>query len=371
MIKFGLTAGAALLLTTSAVSALGLDRSNQDITAIFETGNFAELSFGYITPNLTGTDVLGNPIANVGNAFSQVGASIKMDITEQISFGLIIDEPFGADVTYGGGQFTTMLGGTEALLNSTALTAIGRYKFNESFSVHAGFRYQTLEGDITLSGLAYGALNGYNVAMTNGAGTGYVAGVAYERPDIALRVALTYNSAITNEFDTTESLNGAPLGVGTTEVDSPEAWNLDFQTGIAANTLVFGQIRHAIYSQTILTPTTFGALTGGASITDIEDGTSYTVGVGRKFSDAFSGSIALGYEGEGSDDLVSPLSPTNGSMSISVGGQYTMDNIVFSGGVRYTMLVDARPETGTPDTARASFTDGDALSVGMSVGFRF
>jgi long-chain fatty acid transport protein len=371
MIKFGLTAGAALLLSTSIAGAVGLDRSNQDITAIFETGNYAELSFGYVMPNLTGVDVLGNSIDNVGNAFSQLGGSVKMDFNDQMSFAFIIDRPFGADVTYGGSPAGTMLGGTEAILTSTAFTALGRYKFNDNFSVHGGVRYETLEADITLAGLAYGGLNGYNVLLENGSGTGYVVGVAYERPDIALRVALTYNSAITNEFDTTETLNGAPLGVGTTEVESPEAWNLDFQTGIAANTLVFGQIRHAMYSQTILTPATFGALTGGASITDIEDATSYSVGVGRKFSDAFSGSVAIGYEATGDDDLVSPLSPTDGLISISVGGQYTMDNLVFSGGIRYSMLGDARPETGTPDTARASFTDGDALSIGLSVGYRF
>ena len=371
MIKNGVTAGAALLLSTSMAGAVGLDRSNQDITALFETGNYAELSFGNVMPNLTGIDVLGNPIDNVGNAFSQLGGSVKMDFNDQISFAFIIDRPFGADVTYGGAPASSMLGGTEAILNSTAFTAMGRYKFNDNFSVHGGLRYQTLEADITLAGLAYGPLNGYNVQLENGAGTGYLVGVAYERPDIALRVALTYNSAITNEFDTTERLNAAALGIGTTNVESPEAWNLDFQTGIAANTLVFGQIRHAMYSQTILTPTTFGALTGGASITDIEDGTSYTIGVGRKFSDAFSGSISIGYEAEESDDLVSPLSPTNGLISIGFGGQYTMENLVFSGGIRYSLLGDARPETGTPDTARAQFTDGDALSVGLSVGYRF
>ena len=379
MIKNGLTAGAAVLLTTSMAGAVGLDRSNQDITAIFETGNYAELSFGYVTPNLTGVDVLGNSIDNVGNAFSQLGGSIKMDVNDQMSFAFIIDQPVGADVTYGGAALTTMLGGTEAILTSTAFTALGRYKINENFSVHGGLRYQTLEADITLSGLAYinpligpgSGLSGYNVDLQNGSGTGYVIGAAYERPDIALRVALTYHSEIENEFDAAESLRGATVAVGTTTVSSPEAWNLDFQTGIAANTLVFGQIRHAVYSQTILTPDFFGSATGGASITDIEDGTSYTIGVGRKFSDAFSGSISLGYEAEGSDDLVSPLSPTNGLMSVSVGGQYTMDNLVFSGGVRYSMLGDARPETGTPDEARAQFTDGDALSVGLSVGFRF
>ena len=48
-----------------------------------------------------------------------------------------------------------------------------------------------------------------------------------------------------------------------------------------------------------------------------------------------------------------------------------MDSVVISGGVRYTWLGDARPETGTPDEPRATFTDNTALALGMSVGFRF
>ncbi len=109
----------------------------------------------------------------------------------------------------------------------------------------------------------------------------------------------------------------------------------------------------------------------GASITDIDDGTAYSVGIGRRFSDAFSASVSVGYEPEGDDDLVSPLSPTNGNYSLSVGGQYTMGDVILSGGIRYTWLGDARPETGTPDTPRASFEGSSALGVGVSVGFRF
>jgi len=207
--------------------------------------------------------------------------------------------------------------------------------------------------------------------LTNGSGSGWLAGVAYERPAIALRVALTYFSPIDNEFDTAESLAGAPRGVGSTIVTSPEAFNLDCQTGIAANTLLFANVRYARYEDTILSPNFFGVATGGASITDIDNSYGVNIGIGRKFSDSFSGSIAFGYEPEGDDDLVSPLSPTNGSRSISIGGQYTVGDIVLSGGVRYTMLGDARPETGTPDVARATFADNDALAVGFSIGFRF
>ena len=360
----------ALMLTSTSAFALGLDRTNQDITAIFEPGSSAELSFGTTTPNLTGVDTLGNPIDNVGNQFTIGSLSFKMDVTDHISLGLIVDQPFGVDVVYGGDPATSRLGGTEAVLNSNAVTALGRYMFNDRFSVHAGLRYQQLQGHVTLAGQAYSVLSGYNVNMENGKGTGYLIGAAYEIPDIALRVALTYNSEIVNSFDTTEtSIFGTT--VSTTDVSSPEAWNLDFQTGIAADTLIFGQIRYAMWSQTILSPDFFNGITGGASITYIEDGTSVSIGIGRKFTDAFSGSIALGYEPEMKDDLVSPLAPTNGYTSITIGGKYTMDNIELSGGVRYTMLGDARAEVGTPDLEQATFTDNDAVSVGVSVAYRF
>jgi len=365
---FSSAAGIALLAGGPAF-ALGLDRSGQDIGVLFEAGNYAELSFGMIQPSLTGTDLLGNPTGNVGLDYNQVSLGLKMDVNDQLSFALILDQPFGADVRYEGSPAATLLGGTAAELNSNTMTAIARYRFNENFSVYAGVRQQRLDADVTLSGLAYGPLNGYNVDLTNGEGTGWLAGVAYERPDIALRVALTYNSAIDNEFDTAEYMGATQVAAGTTTVTAPEAWNLDFQTGIAANTLLMASIRHASYSQTILSPDFFNGATGGGSITNIEDGTTYSIGIGRRFNDAFAGSVTIGYEPESGDDLKSPLSPSNGSYSLAIGGSYTVDNVVISGGVRYVVLGDAFAETA--DAARAEFTDNSAMAIGFSIGYHF
>lgn len=199
---FGATALA--LLATGPAFSLGLDRSGQDIGAIFEPGGYAELSFGMVNPSITGTDLLSNDTGNVGLDFTTASVSVKMDINEMFSAALILDQPFGAYVEYEGSPAATLLGGTAADLRSNAITAIGRYRINDNFSVHAGVRSVTMEADVTLSGLAYDGLNGYNVRLDDGHGTGWLAGVAYERPDIALRVALTYNSAIDTAFDTAE-----------------------------------------------------------------------------------------------------------------------------------------------------------------------
>lgn len=383
--KTYMTTGAALLMTTTMAQAVGLDRSNQDITAIFAEGNYVELSFGAIRPDVGGTD-LAVPTQQYGSTgldYSQFSGSVTYQINDQFSAAVIFDQPFGVDVLYAGSGAASSLGGTSAELNSAAITALARYRIDQNFSVYGGLRSERLDGNITLSGLAYGGLNGYNVELAQNTAFGYVAGVAYERPEIALRVSLTYNSSITHEFDSTETLGGVPIsalppaasggldGVGVTEVETPEAWNLDFQTGIAQDTLLFGSIRYAEYSQVIVSPEFFGLATGGASLTDIDDGTQFTLGVGRRFTDQLSASVSYSFEAEDDDDLVSPLAPTNGNRAISIGAQYVIDDFTISGGVRYTMVGDAQPETGTPDVARASFTDNDALAFGLSVGYSF
>ncbi len=373
--RVSLIAGSAVLAAQTALAG-GLDRSGQPIGIIFEQGNYAELSFGMTSPDLTGTDLLANPISDVGGAFSVAGGGIKYQFSDKFSAALIFDQPYGADITYGGSPATTMLGGTSAMAHTSSVTAVGRYQFSDRFSAHAGIRHQTISGDITLSGLAYGGLSGYNVALGGDSSLGFVVGGAFEIPEMALRVALTYNSEITHDLPSVETIGGFPLGVSAdTEVKSPASINLDFQSGINPKTLVFGSVRYVKWSDLIISPTFFDALvapgTPNSSISDLEDTVSYSLGIGRKINDALSLSIAYGWEPGGDDDLVSPLAPSNGYKAITLGAKYRKDAVTITGGIRYTWLGDAMPETGTPDVARASFTDNTALSVGMKIGFHF
>lgn len=368
------TAGAALLMTTSMAQAVGLDRSNQNIGVIFEgtgaTGSYVELSYSHVMPNVDGNDVAlfgGRASGSVANAYNGAALGFKHQYSDAFSAAVIFDQPYGADTSYPVGS-SVALGGTSATLDSESVTVIGRYDMNNGFSVHGGVRAQTLSADIMLGGAAYGGLNGYNVNLDEDTAAGYLVGAAYERPDIALRVALTYFSEIEHTFDTRENI--VP-GVTQTDVTTPQAVNLDFQTGVAPGTLVFGNIRWADYDEVLLSPVGFATATNGDSLTNIESNFSYNLGVGRQFTDNFAAQISVGYETSG-DDLVSPLAPTNGNYSVSLGGAYTFENgIELSGGVRYVVLGDAMPETGTPDVARANFTDNDAVAIGLKVAYAF
>lgn len=369
--------GAAIaVLAAAPAMAGGIERTTQSAMVLFEKGNYAEFSLASVKPSLDGEDVLGNPIGNVADKYGLGSAALKFNINENVDAAIIFDKPFGADVKYDYEALSVfqpqLLNGTSAYANTSAITGLLKYKFNDNFSAFGGLRAQQAYGEITLGGLAYGPVDGYNVELEKDQAFGYVAGVAYERPDIALRVALTYNSKIEHEMDTTEfSATLPPLnGTSKTKVKTPESFNLEFQTGVAADTLVFGSIRHVKHSQFRLDPELFVGITGGGLI-ELNDTTTYRLGVGRRFNEQWSGAITLAYEDAG-DELVSPLAPSTGFKQISIGATYKVsEQMELSGGISYTKVGDAMPETGTPDTARADFGGNDVFGVGFKVAYRF
>ena len=343
----------ALALSATTAMAGGLDRSGQNITSIFETGNYAELSFGYVTPDVTGNFAGLFESGNVGPAYSQLSFAVKTDLNPKISIGLIVDQPYGAEVNYADVGY--VLGGTTATVDSTAITLLGRYKFSDAFSVHAGLREVTLNGNVNLA--SFGVTN-YQATFAPASDLGYVVGAAFEKPDIALRVALSYFSSTTHAMDST--VFGADAGP--TTIEMPQAVNLDFQTGVAANTLVFGQIRWAEWTTTVLNAPLY---TANPLLSYDNDVITYSLGVGRKFNDAFSGAVTVGYE-KTVGGLSSNLTPTDGFFSLGLGGTYTKGNMKVSAGVKYVWLGDAVTET-----LLSEFNDNTALGVGVKVAFTF
>ena len=341
-----------LLMTTVATVALagaaqagGYDRSGQPLAFMFENGTYVELSYGYGDPSVSS---LAQPSSDITPNYSTFGFAYKRDLGEKLSLGVQLDQPFGAHVQFAP---TSPIGPTYAELWSTSLNVIGRYKFDGGVSVHGGVRYVTMDGRAFVPPRSVA-----DQSFSAGDDFGYLVGVAYEKPEIALRVALTYYSS------TDHSLDSSIGGVGT--INPPQAVNLDFQTGVAANTLVFGQIRWVDWTGTTINipPAVTGA-PGGALLSYDDDRISYTLGVGRKFNDNWSGAVTLGYEpSEGG--IYSPLSPTDGYRSIGLGVTYTKDKMKITGGVRYV-------ELGNATTALGPFTDNSAVGVGVKVGWSF
>lgn len=353
------------LLTTAAFAALatgsfagGLDRSGQSVGLIFEEGNKVQLSYGSISPSVSGVGLSTVSTGSVANKYSQVSGGIKYDISSELSFALMADSPFGADVSYDAAS--PEYAGTFAKVKSQAVTGILRYKVSDRASVYGGLRYQTASGSIRLAGGAHGGID-YTLQLDSDAGLGYVVGASYEVPDIALRVSLTYNSKVKHDLAASQTgLGGGALtAAGTVTVETPESLNLEFQSGIAQNTLLFGSIRYAKWGDFDVVSPILGDLA------DLSDSTSYNIGVGRKLNDTWAVSASFGYEASGGGE-VSPLAPSDGSKSIALAAVYTMDEVKVTTGVRYVKLGDATTTNGA-----ANFTDNDVLAVGVSVTFGF
>ena len=383
-------AASALAVAASGAQAGGLDRSGTPIDIIFEQGNYAEVSLGFVDPDITGRDFAGNNVGNVGDDFTILGGGIKLDFGGPVSFALIYDEPYGSDVLWGGGRSATLLGGTKADAESNGLTALIKYQATDRISVYGGPRVASAEGEIVLGGLGFSAgafagtgpdLNGYTATFDSTTGVGAVVGAAYEIPKIAFRASLTWHSSIDINMRTTEAfpasfgnpaltgsgVTGPAATTGSTNVELPQTFKLAVQSGIAKNTLVFGSVRYAKWEDFSLIPPVLRI-----DLATLDSSITYEIGIGRRFTERLSGSISYTLDDSDGDDLVSPLAPTDGSQAISIGAKYKLtDMIDISGGIRYTWLGDATPEIGTPDTPLADFDNNDAISAGLKLGVHF
>lgn len=376
MKKLLIGAGVLTLSTTTAMAG-GIDRMRTDTGLLFEAGNRIKLSFNYADPDVSGTynnpafgPFVGTSTGNMAETFFTAGFGYKRDLNDRWAIALLIDEPYAADASYTQGPYAGLL----ANWTSESISLLAKYRIDDNWSVFGGPRAVRSRASITIPSLL-----GNGAALSNGLpatfGTDYeavgpnetdfgvVLGAAYEIPAIALRVALSYQSEISHSFASTEFVNGAVVS-GTTEIDLPQAVTLDFQTGVAADTLVFGSVRWSEWSVYDVRTPQYLAQTGD-SVTSIDDDVwSLSLGVGRRINESLSLFARIGYE-EQTGTVVSRLAPTDGRRSIGVGGTYTVGNLAWTGGVEYIDLGDA------VDSAGTTFDGNDALAYGLSVSISF
>lgn len=360
MSAFKMTLLGATFIASSAFGG-GLDRSNQPITAIFEetgvNGAYFEGTYAYADPeanDATMSDPLGS--------YDRFAFAYKQQLSDSFSFTLIYDEPYGANVKYTDGTLGTAIN-AGATLTSKSLTGIARYEFGNGFSIHGGVRAQELKGNILTFNPTFTGSRAINVESDYE--FGYVAGVAWERPDIAARVSLTYSSEIDNGFSGSEqfvTFATSAVTNGTTSFESktPESWNLEFQTGIAANTLLFGSVRYAEWS--VLNITTAA---GGQYVSFQDDETTYTLGIGRKFNETWSGLASFTYEEPGIRPSNTALKPTTGERRITLGAIYNRGNARITAGVSYGELGDQTFRT------IGNWNDNSVIGAGIKIGYRF
>lgn len=363
-------AGVALMASTALTHAGGIERTGFTTGILFEEGTYVELSYGSVSPDVSG-NVTGVPAAASGDMAETYGVttlSFHHDINDALSFSLVIDEPVGANVAYPVGApypFT----GSYAELTSRQITAAVRYEMANNVSVYAGLRAVQLSGDVYVSTPAFA----YRLVADSDYELGYMVGAAYERPEIALRVALTYFSEVDIGLSGREGVAGPgtpdtviPTGASSFNNTLPQSVLLEAQSGIAEDTLLFGSIRWTNWDGYSITPNAYPVPSGNLVDYD-EDVWTYTLGVARRLNENWAISATLGYEAE-QGGFSGNLGPTDGYTSLSLGAEYTMNNMTIAGGVRYVMIGDALTDLGGPTS---TFADNTAVAFGLRVGFNF
>ncbi|WP_111885599.1 OmpP1/FadL family transporter [Acinetobacter sp. CFCC 11171] len=379
----------AILLTAlpTASFAAGLDRSGQSISAFLQPGNYAEAGISVLDPTVKGKDNKGHLVGDMGDDYYFPSAAVKVQATDKISLGLLYDQPFGADATYqvDGSDFANSVEGTGVKVRTNNLTALIGYQPTENWNFYAGPVYQTVKGNVSLRGTAYSSLSGYNIELKEDEAYGWLAGAAYSIPEIALKAAITYRSDIKHELNTTETSNvyippnylpTLPSGIdlrsvsSQAEVVTPQSVNLDFQTGIAKNTLAFANLRWVHWDQFTVSPTLLKhPMINQDLISYSDDQYSITTGLSHKFNSKWAGTAAVGYD-SGAGNPVTTLGPVEGNWSVGLGGQYSpAENYFIQAGVKYFWLGDAQAQTG--GKVKGEFTDNHALGYGLKIGYRF
>jgi len=154
-----------------------------------------------------------------------------------------------------------------------------------------------------------------------------------------------------------------PGSAGSLTTTLPGSFNVDFQTGIAADTLLLASVRHVNWIGFSLKDDDPVA---GTLVKYDSDVSTYSIGIGCRFSDQLSGSLTIGCE-TANDEKVSELGPTDGNVSYSIGGAYTLENgVKISGGIRYVDFGDA-----VTKLVNATFSDNSAVGLGLKVGYTF
>ncbi len=371
---------ATILLTTlpsTLVFAAGLDRSGQSISAFLQPGNYAEAGISVLDPTVKGQDNDHNNVDDMADDYYFPSAAIKVQATDKISLGLIYDQPFGADATYqlDGSNFTSsnLDEGTKVEVRTQSLTALVGYQPSENWNIYAGPVLQTVKADISLRGLSYQSLSGYNINIAQEEAYGWIAGAAYQLPEIALKAAITYRSEIKHKAQANETITVLPTiekSLITTGLDivTPQSVNIDLQSGIAKNTLAFANLRWVHWDQFVVSPA-FLKSKGLDLISYSDDQYSATLGLAHKFNEKWSGTTTIGYD-SGAGNPVTTLGPTEGYWSVGLGGQYSPTEQTFiQAGVKYFWLGDAIAQTG--GVPKAEFENNYAMGYGMKIGYRF
>ncbi|MDG2405682.1 MAG: hypothetical protein P8M25_12210, partial [Paracoccaceae bacterium] len=352
--KFKIAILAMAIVSASGAYAGGMEVTRLPTAMMFEDGKYASISFGSFSP-----DVTDNVYATQGSMYkdrSAVTATFKAQISDKISVGFASYKSAEIQLDYTNASvfFTNLPGAAGGPLPNPyvdlsveTMALLGRYEMAKNVSVIGGLKYSTGSGGGNVIAAPAGV-----IAAGKDSTVGGIIGVSYENPEIALRISGIYQAKQAMEHSTNTTLpNAAVVELENTKSALPASFTIDFQSGIAADTLLFGSIHRALWDDAHISFYTqpnvggFDGLGNGEGYvqkTTWTDTTSLSLGIGRKLSDEWAISASLNYEAPSEAEGTSLLSTTDGVRGITLGSKYTQDSMTVTAGVNYSQLGDKK-----------------------------
>ncbi|WP_201551885.1 outer membrane protein transport protein [Psychrobacter fjordensis] len=399
--------------------------------------------------------VRGDKTGDIAESYDFFRYGVKADINDTFSIGVLYDEPFGAAAGYTQSNFVSqgdmdasvasITGGaapslaaaqagidalepfdgslpeaqqatldglrgavavataeastageeTNVEVRSQSLTGILGMKFgaNKNFQIYGGPVAQRIQAETKLRGLAYGPASGYTSTSNPDMDYGYIAGIAYSKPEIALKAALTYRSEIEHNVDIAESYPlvairavaaGATAEQATAlsnrasnyEITTPKSVNFDFQTGINPTTLATAKVRWVPWSDFVITPPLYNDTSkisygpDGLNLVEYtEDQWMVELGLAKRVAPALAISGTVGWD-SGAGDPTTSLGPVEGYYSVGLGAKYNFtENWAVSAGGKYLWFGDAKGQLPS-DKLVGDFQDNDGFIAGLKVSYQ-
>lgn len=366
--------------------AAGLERSPQQIDALFEKGTYAEIGYTHISPDVQGQDSNANQISDMAEDFQLLHYAVKTDLAPNLRLAVIYDEPFGAKVKFEGANnfiATDLLAqdaSTRVEVKSKNITALLGYSLNKNVMVYGGPALQEVETEVHLRGKSYAANSGYNNRFDDIA-MGWVAGMSYAQPEKGLLASLTYRSEIEHKTSIHEDVPLADrLGIDYSHSNNgsitlPESVNLNLQTGLNKTTVLFAKMRYVPWSDfayypPVLKASTAAALGKGLPLVGYsDDQIAVELGVGKRLAPNLAISISALWD-SGAGDPAPTLGPVNGYWGAGLATKYNLnERVALSLGGRYMWFGDAKGAV--PDgRIVGDFKDNTGYIVGMKLSYQ-
>ena len=370
---------AGMLLASPAFSG-GWEASRLDSSMMYQDGSYAEVGTSSISYDITAktqaaagtTHKMAKDQTRTSLGFKMQYGDFDIGLTNYQSGAIQLDGM--ATAAHKSGATCPVLGVGIAQCSTVpsgdvdmkSLALLARYRLNDNISFLGGInRYSVSNGKVE-------TLNGY-YEKVSGDEMVPLAGAAYENKEIALRVELLLQ--IETDMSLTASTSAAKAAPTTAASNSkltvPQTITLNFQSGIAEDTLLFGSIHQADWDTAQIN---IPANNNAKEIkTKFASRTAYSVGIGRKLTDSFSVLGSYSTEDGGGATSTDPFTLTDGSQSLGLGVRYTRDNMTVTGGYSYTkvgdVLVTVTPAPGLNLTA--DYKDNTVTGLGLKIGFSF